>query len=416
MIHVYVGPTLPRHEPLLTVPGVRLRPPVRHGDLFDEAIAESDTVVLIDGVYHQVPAVRHKEILALMSRGVRVVGAASIGALRAAELCDFGMVGVGRVFAAYACGDLVGDDEVAVGQEPGAEMRALTWPLVNVRHVLGAAEREGVMTNVMAVRLLTLLRAVYYPQRTTAAVRAVSLRYGAADFAAWLAERRRADRHFGDLKRLDALEAVQTALDGIPSAAGSLSEARPETCYYRRWANHFETERVNGREVPTLHRLAYQQIFDPHFPGVWDDYLEHLSRHADSPGQSVAAEAAGKIFVPACILFRPPVDLRDKGLVRRLLTRETEADRAAVVRYLACNDQAGTTWGAFSAEAVDERATRSTLLRLWRCDPDELEGAAAARGFRSAAQAVGSMKHFMAGLLHDQAGKIERGPTSSVLR
>lgn len=55
MIHVFVGPTLSRSEPLLSGPGLRVRPPAGHGDLFDPEIGEGDTVVLIDGVFHQAP-------------------------------------------------------------------------------------------------------------------------------------------------------------------------------------------------------------------------------------------------------------------------------------------------------------------------------------------------------------------------
>ncbi|MFJ3880832.1 TfuA-like protein [Streptomyces sp. NPDC090077] len=118
MIHVFVGPTPARSEPQLAAPGVRVWPPARHGDLFDTAIRGGDTVVLIDGVYHQAPALRHKEILAAMGRGVGVVGAASIGALRAAELAPYGMLGVGHIYTAYVRGGIEGDDEVAVGQAP----------------------------------------------------------------------------------------------------------------------------------------------------------------------------------------------------------------------------------------------------------------------------------------------------------
>lgn len=46
------------------------------------AIRSGDTVVITGGVYHQAPALRHKEILAAMGRCVTVIGAASIGALR----------------------------------------------------------------------------------------------------------------------------------------------------------------------------------------------------------------------------------------------------------------------------------------------------------------------------------------------
>ncbi|MFB7983958.1 hypothetical protein [Streptomyces vinaceus] len=68
MIHVFVGPTLAKTEPQLAVPGVRVRPPARHGDLFDSALHSGDTVVLIDGVYHQALSLRHKEIMAAMGR------------------------------------------------------------------------------------------------------------------------------------------------------------------------------------------------------------------------------------------------------------------------------------------------------------------------------------------------------------
>ena len=43
-------------------------------------------ILIIDGVFQSEPAVRHKEILWALSLGVPVVGAASMGALRAAEL------------------------------------------------------------------------------------------------------------------------------------------------------------------------------------------------------------------------------------------------------------------------------------------------------------------------------------------
>ena len=48
-----------------------------------------------------------------MAAGTQVFGAASMGALRAAELAPFGMIGVGAIFAAYRDGRLTGDDEVA---------------------------------------------------------------------------------------------------------------------------------------------------------------------------------------------------------------------------------------------------------------------------------------------------------------
>ncbi|MER5918217.1 TfuA-like protein [Streptomyces sp. NPDC001982] len=221
---MFVGPTLPRSEPVLSAPGVRVRPPVGHGDLFDATIRGGDTAVSIDGVYHQAPALRHKEILAAMGRGVRVIGAASIGALRAAELDAFGMLGVGAIYTAYARGEIGGDDEVAVGQVPDGGREALTWPMVNLRHVLQLARTSGVLDQALAELLPAALRGIYYPQRTTAAGRLPAA--GEAEFAVWPAEQREHDPYFGDLKRADALAAVRTAFDGrVPPGGGRMQSA-----------------------------------------------------------------------------------------------------------------------------------------------------------------------------------------------
>ena len=55
-----------------------------------------------------------QEILYAMSAGAEVAGAASVGALRAAELSPFGMIGIGSIYRPFAAGHWTDDDEVAV--------------------------------------------------------------------------------------------------------------------------------------------------------------------------------------------------------------------------------------------------------------------------------------------------------------
>jgi hypothetical protein len=62
-------------------------------------------IVLIDGVFHQSQSVWHKEIGFALMRGVVVIGAASMGALRAAEMHRYGMIGVGKIFEMYRDGE-----------------------------------------------------------------------------------------------------------------------------------------------------------------------------------------------------------------------------------------------------------------------------------------------------------------------
>ncbi|MGP3749995.1 TfuA-like protein [Streptomyces sp. IBSNAI001] len=388
-------------------------PPARHGDLFDTAIGGGDTVVLIDGVYHQAPALRHKEILAAMGRGVGVIGAASIGALRAAELAPYGMLGVGSVYSAYASGQIDGDDEVAVGQVPDGEFGALTWPLVNVRHVLGLARSIGVLDGERAAGLLEALRAVYYPQRTWAAVRAVCRRQGETAFAGWLSGQRERDRYFGDLKRADALSAVRAALDGAATARG-IEPSVWETAYFRRWSNAFARSCVDGLALRTEDRLVYQQVFDPAFHARWAAYLDHLSLHpADGgPGMDLAKRMARVCGgdLPADRVFHPGVDLRDEQTVAVLLADETAHDRQAVARYAdalawACRSRSG-----FSTEAVLDGVSRDLLLGVWRCPEREFDAEASSRGLVCGARAVHAAKRFVPGFLEE----IERTETTRV--
>ena len=48
----------------------------------------------------------HREILAAVRKGVRVVGASSMGALRAAEMDTLGMTGIGEVYRMYKAASL----------------------------------------------------------------------------------------------------------------------------------------------------------------------------------------------------------------------------------------------------------------------------------------------------------------------
>jgi len=64
-------------------------PPAIAGDACRIEAERPAMVVLVDGMFDRWPAIRHKELVHLMAAGVPVVGGASMGALRAAELSDF---------------------------------------------------------------------------------------------------------------------------------------------------------------------------------------------------------------------------------------------------------------------------------------------------------------------------------------
>ena len=161
---VFLGPSLDRREAAALLPA-DYRPPAARGDL-TRAVADGAPVIgLIDGVFFQESSVGHREILGALSAGVRVVGASSMGALRAAELHTLGMEGVGEVFRMYRDGILVSDDEVALAFDPGSGA-ALSEPLVNIRATLARAETAGIIEYADSEALLAAALSLYYPDRT----------------------------------------------------------------------------------------------------------------------------------------------------------------------------------------------------------------------------------------------------------
>ena len=163
---VFLGPTLPVDQAAAILDAVYL-PPASQGDVFRTAQAKPWAIALIDGFFERVPAVWHKEILWAMSRGIHVFGASSMGALRAAELAAFGMVGVGRIFRDFATGILEDDDEVTISHAPADwGYRAVSEAMVNIRATLGRAETRGVISSSTALRLRETAKSLHYPDRT----------------------------------------------------------------------------------------------------------------------------------------------------------------------------------------------------------------------------------------------------------
>jgi TfuA protein len=159
---VYLGPSLPRAEAMALAAG-DYRPPIRRGDL-GEVPAES-TIVILDGEFAQSLSVSPKEILSALRRGCRVLGAASMGALRAAELDGLGMEGVGWIFESYRSGRVLGDDEVALAYSP-FDLSPLTVPLINVRYWLLLLRRKGEVEAREVPSILRAARRIFYAERT----------------------------------------------------------------------------------------------------------------------------------------------------------------------------------------------------------------------------------------------------------
>jgi hypothetical protein len=167
-IIVFLGPSLDR-ESALKYCDADYRPPAARGDILRAAADGARIIGLIDGVFFQECAVAHREILSVLRAGVRVVGASSMGALRAAELDTLGMEGVGHVYRLYKDGILESDDEVALIFDPVYFIPA-SEPLVNIRCTIRRAREAGVIGRECAEQLLSRAKALYFPDRTYDAI------------------------------------------------------------------------------------------------------------------------------------------------------------------------------------------------------------------------------------------------------
>ena len=160
---VFIGPTLAADEVRARLPGAIVRPPAAVGDVL---ATRARRIAIVDGYFERMAAVWHKEILLAIERGATVWGAASMGALRAAELAPFGMIGVGAIYRAFASGALEADDEVAVAHLP-AEFgyRAASDALVNLRDGIAKAP---MLSGATRAGLGVLARARFYRERSWA--------------------------------------------------------------------------------------------------------------------------------------------------------------------------------------------------------------------------------------------------------
>jgi hypothetical protein len=173
-VFVFLGPTLPVRQARVLLNATYL-PPAQRGDVLALLPTRPLAIGIIDGRFESVPSVWHKEILAAMAQGIHVFGAASMGALRAAELDAFGMVGVGQVYDWYRLGIIDADDEVAVVHGSAETLFvSLSVAMVDVRDACAAAAAVGVIPPHVASVIVDVARDMFYAERSYPAILAAA--------------------------------------------------------------------------------------------------------------------------------------------------------------------------------------------------------------------------------------------------
>jgi hypothetical protein len=354
-VFVFVGPSARPGDFDGLNADVTLLPPVQQGDLLRLADRQPDVIAIVDGYFFQVPSVLHKEIMLALESGTRVLGAASLGALRAAELYPFGMEGVGAIYRMYRRGSIDGDDEVAVLHTNAADgFRALSEPLVSLRHNLRQAVARGLLRPHAAAGAVRTLKQLHFSQRTHAALLdAVRAQCPAAvePLQAFLAA------EAVDLKRQDALalrDVLQRRLRGE-----------------QRWP---------ARPRPHVNRTIYVHLFEREYQPQALAVAVHKFVAPSMP--RVLRRVRRSLRVRGLVWLQPGIPW-DGPLVRELERRGQLAPAVALTREMQrVASEVNEQLPGLAESLADERLEAFAAER-WGVDVARLEPALLARGFVS---------------------------------
>lgn len=290
---VFLGPSLSADEARAIAPHVLVLPPAALGDVISTVTRHRPhAIALVDGSFLQNMAVFHKELIDAMARGVWVIGASSMGALRAAECAPYGMIPVGTIADDFLVGRIVDDDEVAlVHADEDDGFRALSDAMVEVRATLAAATHAGILRRRDEATLVELQKRRWFPERSLAAAVADARdvlglpAHRVAELRTFVREQR------VDIKANDARLALR-ALCELP--AGPMPEAdRPvlvQSGVYRMLRSRDQIVDAGGapgdRPVRREDIRTHLALTDPDYAALWREAkqrtaLVHLSHYLE---------------------------------------------------------------------------------------------------------------------------------------
>lgn len=275
-ILVYLGPSLSLAKARVILPNAIYRPPAKQGDIVTDVVNLNPArIILIDGYFRENLSVWHKEIVyALQFPGVKAIyGAASMGALRAAELDFLGMIGIGKIYHWYRDAVTEDDSEVAlsfaVRESPeGPVYYPSTIPLVDIRAGVELYQQEFGEDEIakLAVDFLEQMRKIFYMDRTQAVCE-----------RAWKDLCPDIPMPLIEQKAIDARTALADFGMYEPEP---IQKPTPENLS-RFFAALYERDRrirINGTEIPQQHIDAYVMLHNPEWERIcWDSANQDLA-------------------------------------------------------------------------------------------------------------------------------------------
>lgn len=349
MLHIYVGPSLNRDVIKETLPEAVIHEPIKGGDilsLLNTEEARPSHIHIIDGYYYSVPSVRHKEIEQALAQGICVSGCASLGALRAAECRQMGMVGSGRVYEYYQATFVSGDDEVAVLHEEVYPYRMLSMPLINLRLSLQEMVAESLIGKGRMEEILEFYKNMFFADRKLNDIEKITS--SKEEYKAIMSSYR-------DWKREDAVESI-----GLLRSIGEKWEKEKSVISsvsfgegYNR-LNYYKDADFSVREDGEIKRMNGDEIVE--MIGSRSDYINTMY---NSLNRAIAIRYARDLG----IVNRPEEVARFKILQEKLLTLGERSNR---VNYPA-------SYKLYTDEVADQELCL-LKLQLWYSDASGLIG------------------------------------------
>ncbi|WFU53624.1 TfuA-like protein [Bradyrhizobium pachyrhizi] len=378
---VFIGPSLSATE--RPDAKVEYLGPVRHGSLFSLPLGPGDIVLIVDGVYQHFAPLRHKEIMAHLAMGVRIFGAASFGALRAAELRDVGAIPLGKVARAYCDGTVSDDSEVAVLHSPYDHHSRLTVPLVSVRFAVADLLERRRLDADAAQGIICLLSDVHFTLRSLDVMRQILDRAGFAPQAELLLQELRGKP---DVKAEDARQAI-LHIDRLEECAeADCPDIRWQTSFAK--TSEFETRRVRaGFPLTHCQLSAFAQLLDADYPQYHRNYVASVVSRSSAAGFTSAEDVLRRAGYCRATLdnspFGSPTEAtRSWSVAERVLVRTFRLAPGTQARVTLPDASWGADGGAFLVATLSRHLSRTgfaparaaewkaALMALYECHSD----------------------------------------------
>lgn len=163
-IKIYSGLSVKRETVRKVLPGAVFCGPVARGDLYSDIHDKTNVIGIVDGKFMQSLAVSPTEIMDALRCGIRVYGASSIGALRAVEMRNHGMIGCGEIYRHVLSQAYFRDDQLGLIFYDSSNRRP-NLPHIDLLFSVTKAVEQKKLDRSLAQLILKSYEQIYFADR-----------------------------------------------------------------------------------------------------------------------------------------------------------------------------------------------------------------------------------------------------------